>query len=718
MNAIPVGTGEQPVDSGLLSLCLVARFMGIATSPEQLRHQFIEPKPAADTADLLRIAKAIGIKTGLTQSKWEDLGKISLPAMVVMQDGRFLILAGVKPEQVLLQDPLEAAPKTLERTAFEAVWNGQVLMLTKRANLRAEDRKFNISWFVPAVLKYRKPLIEVIIASFFLQLFALLTPLFFQVVIDKVLVHKALTTLHVLSIGLLVLTLFEVVLGGLRTYLFAHTSNRIDVSLGAQLFHHLLRLPLTYFESRRVGDIVARVRELETIRQFITSSTLTLLIDILFTVVFIVVLLMYSVQLSVITLLTIPIYIILSLLVTPIFRKRLDEKFARGAENQAFLVEAVNGVGTLKAMAVEPAMQRRWEEQLASYVKASFNTTTLGNIASQIASFVNKLTTVAILWFGASLVMDGSITIGQLIAFNMLAGRVTGPLLRLVQLWQDFQQARISIDRLGDVLNTAPEPTYSQNKSTLPRLAGGIEFDQVIFRYKLDGPPVLKKLSLTIQPGQVIGIVGRSGSGKSTLAKLIQRLYVPEAGRILVDGVDVAQLDPAWLRKNIGVVLQENVLFNRTVRENIALADPGMSLETVIAAAKMAGAHDFIVEMPQGYDTMVGEHGTTLSGGQRQRIAIARALVTNPRILLFDEATSALDYESERVIQENLARICQGRTVIMIAHRLSTIRDANKIFVLDKGEIVEQGSHSELIASQGYYARLHKAHIGELSGVN
>ncbi|MBI3561968.1 MAG: type I secretion system permease/ATPase [Gammaproteobacteria bacterium] len=706
------------VDTGLLSLCLIARFMGIATSTEQLRHQFIEPKQQADASDLLRIAKAVGLKAGLIKSEWSKLPKLALPAMLSLKSGRYLILAGVNPDKVLLQDPLEHAPKAMDRAGFEAMWDGQVLLLTKRANLRAEDRKFNISWFLPAVLKYRKPLIEVVVASFFLQLFALLTPLFFQVVIDKVLVHKALTTLHVLSIGLLALTLFEVVLGGLRTYLFAHTSNRIDVSLGAQLFNHLLRLPLTYFESRRVGDIVARVRELETIRQFITSSTLTLVIDIFFTLVFIAVLLLYSVELSLIVLVTIPIYVLLSVIVTPIFKKRLDEKFARGAENQAFLVEAVNGIGTLKAMAVEPAMQRRWEEQIAGYVKASFNTATLGNIASQIAAFINKLTTVAILWFGASLVMDGSLSIGQLIAFNMLAGRVTGPLLRLVQLWQDFQQARISIDRLGDVLNTVPEPTYSQHKSTLPSLAGGIEFDNVIFRYKIDGPPILKKLSLTITAGQVIGIVGRSGSGKSTLAKLIQRLYVPEAGRILIDGVDISQLDPAWLRKNIGVVLQENVLFNRTVRENIALADPGMALEAVIAAAKLAGAHDFIVEMTHGYDSMVGEHGTTLSGGQRQRIAIARALVTNPRILLFDEATSALDYESERIIQENLARICHGRTVIMIAHRLSTIRDAARILVLDNGEIVEQGAHVELIKSAGYYACLHKSHMGDPTPAN
>jgi subfamily B ATP-binding cassette protein HlyB/CyaB len=361
---------------------------------------------------------------------------------------------------------------------------------------------------------------------------------------------------------------------------------------------------------------------------------------------------------------------------------------------------------------VEPSMQRRWEEQLAGYVHAGFRATNLGNIAGQIAAFVNKGTTVAILWIGANLVMGGSLTIGQLIAFNMLAGRVSGPLLRVVQLWQEFQQAGISVQRLGDLLNTPAEPSYNPHRTTLPALAGNIVFDKVTFRYRVDGAEVLRRLSCEIPAGKVIGIVGRSGSGKSTVAKLIQRLYVPESGRVLIDGVDLAQVDPAWLRRQIGVVLQENFLFNRSVRDNIALPDPGLPMEQVIAAAKLAGAHEFILELAQGYDTLVGEHGCSLSGGQRQRIAIARALVTNPRILIFDEATSALDYESESIIQHNLAQICRGRTVILIAHRLSTIRNANWIFVIEKGEIIEQGTHQDLLQLNGYYARLHKYQDG------
>ncbi len=635
----------------------------------------------------------------------------------MQKDGRHVLLARADNEKVLVQDPSELKPLILPRQVFEEAWSGRLILFTKRAHLRPEDRKFDFTWFIPAIVKYRKLLGEVLLASFFIQLFALLTPLFFQVVIDKVLVHKALTTLTVLGIGMLALVLFEAILTGLRMYVFAHTSSRIDVGLGAQLFKHLLRLPLAYFEARRVGDTVARVRELDTIRQFLTSSTVTVVIDLFFTIVFLAVMYFYSPLLTFVVLATIPLYVILSVVVTPIFRARLNEKFNRGADNQAFLVESINGVETLKAMAVEPAMQRRWEEQLAGYVRASFRATSLGNIAGQIASFVNKGTTVAILWIGAYLVMGGSLTIGQLIAFNMLAGRVSGPLLRVVQLWQEFQQAGISVSRLGDLLNAPPEPSYNPNRTTLPSLTGHIIFDKVTFRYRIDGTEVLRKLSLEIPAGKVIGIVGRSGSGKSTIAKLIQRLYVPEAGRVLIDGADLAQVDPAWLRRQIGVVLQENFLFNRSVRDNIALPDPGLPMEQVVTAAKLAGAHEFILELPQGYDTMVGEHGCSLSGGQRQRIAIARALVTNPRILIFDEATSALDYESESIIQRNLAQICHGRTVILIAHRLSTIRNANWIFVIERGEIIEQGTHQDLLQLNGYYARLHKHQDGSYVAV-
>jgi subfamily B ATP-binding cassette protein HlyB/CyaB len=522
-----------------------------------------------------------------------------------------------------------------------------------------------------------------------------------------VLVHKGFTTLHVLAIGMIALAVFDAVLGGLRTYLLSHTTNRIDVGLGAQLFRHILALPLSYFEARRVGDTVARVREVEHIRQFLTSHSVTVVLDVFFTVVFLVVMWLYSPMLTLVVMASLPCYALLSVAITPAIRARLHEKFNRGADNQSFLVEAITGIQTVKAMAVEPPLLRKWEEQLAGYVKASFHATSLITVAGHVATGVQKITIVAVLWVGAYRVIDGELSIGQLIAFNMIAAQVTGPLLRLVNLWQELQQVGISVQRLGDVLNTQPEPSYHPGRTTLPHVAGQVVFDNVTFRYRPDGPEVLRKLSLKVPPGKMIGLVGRSGSGKSTIAKLIQRLYVPERGRILIDGVDLAQVDPSWLRRQVGVVLQENFLFNQSVRDNIALADRGLAMEQVIQAAKLAGAHDFILELPEGYDTVVGEHGCTLSGGQRQRIAIARALVANPRILIFDEATSALDYESESVIQQNMAQICKGRTVFIIAHRLSSVRPAHRIFVVEKGEILEEGSHDDLLRMNGFYARLY-----------
>jgi subfamily B ATP-binding cassette protein HlyB/CyaB len=694
-------------DTGLVCLAIVARLLGIAAEPDQLRHGFASAGQPMSAHDLLRAARHLGLKARQVASEWTRLASTPLPALAQHADGHWVVVARADAERVLIQDPLEPRPLTLPRELFEPVWNGTLILVTRRALLAAARTRFGFGWFIPALVKYRRLFGEVLIASFFLQLFALVTPLFFQVVVDKVLVHRGLTTLDVLAFGLIVVSVFEVLLGGLRTYVFSHTTNRVDVELGARLYRHLLSLPMSYFGARRVGDSVARVRELENIRNFITGSALTLVIDSLFTFVFLAVMYFYSPLLTAIVLASIPAYVLLSLFVTPVLRARVSEKFNRGAENQAFLVESVNGVETLKAMAMEPQMRKRWEEQLAAYVHASFKATHLGNLASQVAGLINKLVVVLILWVGARAVIAGELSVGQLIAFNMLAARVSGPVLRLVQLWQDFQQAGVSIQRLGDILNTPTEPGYSQSRLSLPQIEGRIQVDAVGFRYRPDGPEVLREVSLDIAAGEVVGVVGRSGSGKSTLTRLVQRLYVPERGRVLIDGVDIAQVDTAWLRRRIGIVLQDNVLFNRSVRENIALADPGLPMDAVIQAARLAGAHEFILEMPEGYDTLVGEQGASLSGGQRQRIAIARALAADPRVLIFDEATSALDYESERAIQHNMQAICRERTVIIIAHRLSTVRAAQRILVMEKGRIIEQGSHDELLNQRGQYAHLH-----------
>nr|WP_316233846.1 type I secretion system permease/ATPase [Bradyrhizobium sp. SZCCHNPS2010] len=707
---MPVNETNTP-DSGLACLALLLRFHGVAVDPEQLRHRL--GGAAVGSSQMLRSARELGLKARLISSRWERLAKVRLPVIAVRSDGQFLLLGKVSEAEVLIQDPLSGRPQLMPRAEFETVWTGELVIMARRASLSDLAQQFDISWFLQATHKYRGLLSEVLVASFFLQVFGLITPLFFQVVIDKVLVHRGLTTLDVLVIGLVAISIFESLLGALRTHVFAHTTNRIDVELGARLFRHLMALPIGYFQARRAGDSVARVRELENIRNFLTSSALTLVLDLVFTIVFLAVMFDYAPVLTWIVIGSFPFYIGLSVAVTPLFRSRLDEKFKRGAESQAFLVESVTGVETLKALAVEPQMQTRWEEQLAGYVTASFNVLSLGNWASQSVQLINKLVTAATLYFGAYLVIDGKLTVGELVAFNMLAGHVAQPVLRLAQLWQDFHQARLSVARLGDILNTAPEPLHTPGRAALPKICGAIAFDHVAFRYRLDGPQVLHDISLEVSPGQVVGIVGPSGSGKSTLTKLVQRLYVPERGRVLVDGVDLAMVDVSWLRRQVGVVLQENVLFNRSIRDNIALADPSLPMDQVVVAAQLAGAHDFILELPQGYDTMVGERGASLSGGQRQRIAIARALIGNPRVLIFDEATSALDYESERIVQDNMRRIAQGRTVLIIAHRLSAVRQADRIITLEKGRIVEDGNHDTLVRAGGRYAALYRLQGGE-----
>ena len=693
-----------------MALVMLLRFNGIGSDPAQISHRFGTKN--FGIAEMLRCAKHFELKARVVSTTWPRLVMTPLPAIAVLRDGGFLVLGKASEDKVLVQSPLSPRPTLMTQVEFEAVWDGRLVLLTRRAALANLTRRFDITWFMGAIKKYRRLLTEVLVMSFFLQVFALVTPLVFQVVIDKVLVHHTVSTLNVLVIALLAIGAFETILGMLRTYLFAHTTNRIDVELGARLFQHLLALPVAYFQARRVGDSVARVRELENIRNFLTSSALTLVVDLFFTFIFLTVMYLYSPFLTLVVIGSLPIYIAISAGATPLFRHRLNEKFQRGAENQAFLVESVTSVETLKAMAVEPQMQQRWEEQLAGYVAASFRVISLGNVASQSVQLVNKIVIGAILYFGAQLVINGSLTVGELVAFNILAGRVSAPVLRLAQIWQDFHQARVSVERLGDILNTPAEPVYNPTRAALPAIRGDITFEHVTFRYRIDGPEVLHDITFSLPAGQVVGIVGPSGSGKSTLAKLIQRLYVPESGRVLVDGVDLSVVDMAWLRRQVGVVLQENMLFNRTVRDNIALADPAMPMDRVIAAAELCGAHEFILELPEGYDSIVGERGSSLSGGQRQRIAIARALVNNPRILILDEATSALDYESEHVLRQKMQYIAKGRTVVIIAHRLSAVRGAERIITIDRGRLVEDGTHDELVRTGGRYATLYRLQRG------
>ena len=693
-------------DQGAWALALILQVLGLAADATQIVHDAGVVGALSET-DLLRAARRFPVKVKAVTSNLDKLQHTPFPALALMRDGSVMVVGKLAEEGVFCQCMTDVRPMIRPWAEFEGNWTGRLILVTRRAQLSDLHRRFDLTWFWGAIQKYRHVMYEVLLASFFIQVFALITPMIFQVVIDKVLVHRGLSTLEVLAAGLAVVSLFDVLLTGLRSYLFTHTSNRIDVELGARIFRHLIALPLNYFQARRVGDSVARVREIESIRQFLTGSAITLILDIIFGGIFIGVMFLYSSTLAWIIVATIPLYVILAIVVTPIFRVRLEEKFRRGAENQAFLVESVTGIETIKAMAVEPIMQRKWEDQLASYVGASFRTQVLGTVANQLTSLISKATTVLTLLVGARLVINNDLTVGELVAFNMLAGQVTGPVLRLAGIYQEFHQVRISVDRLGDILNTQPEPKPSAQAAQGGQIRGDIRLERISFRYRPTAQPVLSDINIEIPAGQVIGVVGPSGSGKSTIAKLIQRLYVPEQGQVLIDGRDISIADPAWLRRQIGVVLQENVLFNLTVRENIALAMPAASLAQVIAAAELAGAHEFIGKMANGYDTMIEERGSSLSGGQRQRIAIARALLGNPRILIFDEATSALDYESESIIQANMRKIVQGRTVIIIAHRLSTVRAADRIITVENGRIVEDGSHDTLMATKGRYANLH-----------
>lgn len=694
-------------DNEILALILLARLYGIAKDTDDIKHRFDLDGDGLTQQQWLLAAKDIGLIVKVVKKETNRLKKIPLPALIWDDDGRHFILVKIDGEKYLIQDLEQQKIVILNEHEFTKRYTGTIILVSSRDAINNIFKKFDFTWFIPAVIKYRRIFIEVLVASVVLQFFALITPLFFQVVMDKVLVHRGMSTLNVISVALIIVFLFEVILGGLRTYIFAHTTSRIDVELGAWIFRHLLKLPISWFETRRVGDTVARVRELEQIRNFLTGQALTSVLDLLFSFIFIAVMWFYSGWLTLVVLVSLPCYAIWSALLSPILRSRLNDKFSRGADNQSFLVESISAMNTIKSMAVEPQMTQHWDKQLAAYVHAGFKVTVLATIGQQGIQIIQKLVTVVNLWLGAQLVILGDLSVGQLIAFNMLAGQVAAPVIRLAQLWQDFQQVGISVARLGDILNTPTEVVNS--RLALPAIKGLVEFDRVQFRYRVEGPLIIKALSLQINEGEIVGIVGRSGSGKSTLTRLIQRLYSPEQGRVLVDGNDLALADPAWLRRQVGIVLQENVLLNRSIRDNIALSEPGMPLERVIAAATIAGAHDFIMKLSEGYDTQVGEQGSQLSGGQRQRIAIARAIISNPRILIFDEATSALDYESEKIIMDNMQKICMNRTVIIIAHRLSTVRFAHRIIAMDQGEIVEQGSHTELLNKEnGYYRYLYQ----------
>jgi subfamily B ATP-binding cassette protein HlyB/CyaB len=666
---------------------------------------------AGSMSSLLRWAKICHMKINEVHWTAAEIADCHEPLIAGMRDGSFVIVGKSNQQVLLLFDPLLKKTAVKRWDSFQPLWTGTCYHLKKRFNLKEMGHSFNIYWFLSAIFRYKKYFGEVLMASFFLQLFGLVTPLFTQVIIDKVLIHHGIATLDVLALALLFAAIFQCMMSIARKYVETHTTNKIDMILGTRLFQHLLSLPLRYFEVRRVGDTLTRVSALSNIRNFFTGSSLTAFLDAFFSVVFFAVMFWYSTGLTIIALLPLPLYLLQNIAATPIYKKKIEAVWRTGACSNAFLVESVTGVQTVKALAVEPQFNHHWEKILADYVYTAFGNAKLNIILNASNSTIQNIMTFGILLVGGHMVMAGEFTIGQLIAFQMLARQAGEPLHRLSGLWQVCQQIMMAIHRLGDILDT-PSEISGLHRQRLREVKGSIEFCKVSFTYDAESDPIIKDMDFKIEAGQKIGIVGRSGSGKSTVTKLIERLYLPVKGKVCIDGEDVMDIDPVWLRRHIGIVLQENFLFHGTIRDNIAFGRPSAAIDEVMMAAKMAGAHEFILELADGYDTLVGERGDTLSGGQRQRIAIARALLMDPKILIFDEATSALDYASENIIMQNLGKMSKGRTMIMIAHRLSTVRNCDKIFVVERGHLAEQGTHEELLAAKGIYFNLYQQQEG------
>ncbi|MBR4905089.1 MAG: type I secretion system permease/ATPase [Selenomonadaceae bacterium] len=701
------------IDTGIACLVAIAKYYNIPADYRQLERAYVLHEGSVDLMTLVRAARELKLKARKYDNlKEDDLDKLVYPVLIRLHSGRSVVITTIRDGDIYVMDPaFSQQPVKVDRYKLLMDWTGSAILFTRRYELDKKKDKFGFKWFIPVVSKYVPLLQNVLFLSLLLQLLGLASPIFTQNIIDKVLVHRAADALDILVLGMVLCTFFQNFMLGLRTYLFTNITNKMDAVLSSRLYKNVTSLPVSYFQKWQVGDVVSRTGELETLRSFMTGNSLTIVLDIVFAIVYFIVMFFYSRVLSIVVLVMIPLFVLLNVIVAPIFKRMINDKFLIGSENRSFLIETITGIHTVKASSVESNFIRRYEEMLARFVKASFNVVNLANIANSIGTFFFSIFNLVILWVGAYYVMEGEITVGELIAFQMIAGQLIAPIMRLINQWQHFQQIRVSMERLSDIMDEDTEPAFNPSRTTLPSLRGDIALEKLAFSYSEEGGKVLENVNIRIPAGMKVGIVGRSGSGKSTLTKLIQRLYLPDTGRILIDGVDIAQVEPAWLRRQIGVVLQDSKLFSGSVEENIRIACPNATHEDVVNAARLAGADEFVSQFPHGYDTFVGERGSLLSGGQRQRIAIARALLSNPRILIFDEATSALDYESENIIMNNIEPIAEGRTMLMIAHRLSTVRDCDAIIVIDKGRIIEAGSHDELMKRNGVYAKLHQAQM-------
>jgi ATP-binding cassette subfamily B protein len=693
-------------------LTAIAQHHGLQINPERLIDDYALPAEEPGAALLLRIAADIGLKAKTDTLSWERLmgqGGV-FPILARLKNGNGVIVVGVRHEgegKVALIDPLEnrVGVFLLDRAQFSARWSGSVVLLKRQHALTDPNQPFGFRWFIPEILKQKVAFRDIALAVLMMQLLALATPIFFQIVIDKVLVHQSVSTLWVLAIGIVLAMLFDALFGFVRNILTLAATNKIDMRLTRRTFSHLMSLPIDYFESMSAGVITRHMQQLEGIRGFLTGSLFFTALEALGLLIFLPILFTYSIKLASIVLVFAVVIAGIIAALLPTFRRRLDALYTAEAKRQALLVETIHGMRTVKALAIEPTQRRNWDQYSAEAITMHYRVGYLSIVGSTFTDFLGKLLPIAIIVIGAQDVFAQELTVGALIAFQMISGRVSGPLIQIVGLINAYQQTALSVRMLGEVMNRPPEGRPGAG-GLRPPLVGEITFDEVTFRYPGASVAALDRASFTIQAGTVVGIVGRSGSGKTTLTRLIQGLYGVQEGLVRFDGIDAREIDLSHLRRQIGVVLQENFLFRGSVRDNIAIAKPDSSFEEIVAAAQAAGADEFIERLPQGYDTLLEENAANLSGGQKQRLSIARALLTKPRILILDEAASALDPESESIFIRNLSRIAVGRTVVMISHRLSTLVNANAILVMQQGRLVDRGRHDELLARCATYEQL------------
>ncbi|MBD2451305.1 peptidase domain-containing ABC transporter [Nostoc sp. FACHB-152] len=706
----PFFAQQSGSDCGAACLVMVSRYWGKNFSVNRLRDIANVDRNGASLRGLLSAAESLGFAARPVKGSLKQLAKQKLPAIVHWEGKHYIVVYEITPKHVIVADPA-IGQRTLSHAEFQADWTGYTLLLQPTAMLKDAKETSTPFWqFFELMKPHSLVMLEVLIASIFIQIFGLITPLFTQLILDRVVVQRSELTLTAVGLGLLMFNLFRVAMTGLRQYLLDHTANRIDLALIVGFIRHTLRLPLNFFESRYVGDIISRVQENRKIQRFLSGEALSILLDLFTVFIYVGLMFWYSWKMALLVLVIIPPFALLALIATPFLQKTSREIFNAVAKESSYLIETLTGIRTVKATAVEQTVRWHWEELLNKEIKTNFSGQIISNRLQIFSNTIQAIVTTALLWFGAHLVINNQLTIGQLVAFNMLLGSIITPFQRLTVLWNQLQEVVIAVERINDVLDAEPEEDLQhQTRQNLPQFQGQIRFDHVTFRYRPESDVnILENLSFEVKPGQMVALVGRSGSGKTTISKLVLGLYPATDGKVLIDGQDINSLSLRSFRQKVGVVDQDTFLFGGTIRENISLGHPGATLTEVIEAAKLAGADEFITKLPMGYETQIGEGGGLLSGGQRQRIAIARALLGNPQLLILDEATSHLDTESERIIQKNFNTILKGRSSLIIAHRLSTVRNADLILVLDKGVLIESGTHAELMAKRGHYFYLNQ----------